>query len=219
MRKDLIVGLLVSVLIHGGFLFGGNIFKGGVPKKEKVEQEKVIQMVLPPDPPDKDEDVHEIADDQPQNQLAPPSLVDLPSVVTVTSFVQQVQPPPPPGLTTDKSAFSIPVVKPGTNFGAGMKDLFNIGDLDQKPEARVQPIPIYPFEMKRAGITGEVTLKFIVDYKGDVVQIEVVKSTQREFEIAAIQGVQKWKFKPGKKGGRAVSTICSQTIPFTLADN
>ena len=64
MRKDLIVGLLVSVLIHGGFLFGGNIFKGGVPKKEKVEQEKVIQMVLPPDPPDKDEDVHEIADAQ-----------------------------------------------------------------------------------------------------------------------------------------------------------
>jgi periplasmic protein TonB len=218
MQRDLIIGLLASLLIHGGFLFGGNLFKHGAPKLEKQKEENLIQMELKTPPPDETEEVQDLKDETP-NQIAPPSLVDLPSVVTVTSFVQQVQPPPPPGLATDKAALNIPVIKPGTNFGAGMKDLFNMSDLDQKPEPRVQPSPVYPFEMKRAGIQGEVTVEFIIDYNGNVLQIQVVKSTQREFEAPVIQAVSKWKFKPGKKGGRVVNVRASQTIPFNLSDN
>ncbi len=217
MRKDLIIGILVSALMHGGVLFG--LPK---PKKEtkKVEDEKAneIQMVMPEIEPEEEETVEELNEETPQNQLAPPSLIDLPTVVPVQAFTQQIQPPPPPGLTPSRGAVVVPVNKPGANMGRGMKDLFNIADLDNPPQARFQPGPNYPFEMRRAGISGEVTVAFIVDSVGNVVEAYAVKSTQREFESPAVQAVMKWKFKPGRKGGRAVNTKMQVPIVFNLSD-
>ena len=61
--------------------------------------------------------------------------------------------------------------------------------------------------MRRAGITGEVTVGFIVDSDGDVQNAYVVSPSQREFEAAALQAVSKWKFRPGKKGGKSVNRV------------
>jgi protein TonB len=46
-----------------------------------------------------------------------------------------------------------------------------------------------------------------------------VKSTNPEFEMAALQAVNKWKFRPGRKGGRAVPTRMQLPISFNLKDN
>jgi protein TonB len=215
MRKDLIVGIVVSVVLHATFLFAFN-GKGKAKPAAPEEQKKVIQIELPPIEPEKDETVEEIKEEAPQNQLAPPSLVDVPSV-NVTAFQQQLQPPPPPGIEA-KGAISIPVIKPGTQLGKGMKDLFDVANLDQPPVLRVPVNPNYPFEMRRAGISGEVTVEYIVDSNGNVAQAQVVRSSQREFESPALQAVLKWKFRPGKKGGRAVNTRVQQVITFNLND-
>jgi len=220
MRKDLIIGLLFSVLLHGGFLYGDKLFhlKVGAPKKEKIEEEKLIQMEMPPPEEPEKEEVHELNDEPVQNQLAPPSLVDLPSSVDVRALQQPMQPPPPPGLTASKGSITIPVVKPGSNFGKGMKDLFNIGDLDQIPVATARIPPDYPYEMKRSGVNGSVTARFIVDSNGAVVDVEVTHSSQREFEEPAIRALYKWRFRPGKKAGKAVNTKMEQTLSFVLKD-
>lgn len=217
MRRDLIIGLVVSIALHATFLYGFN--QKAPPKlKPKEEKTELIQMEMPEIEPEKEEAVEELTEEAPTNQLAPPSLADVPSV-SVSAFTQPLQPPPPPGLTAAKGAISIPVVKPGTKLGAGMKDLFDVANLDQVPVARAQIAPNYPFEMRRAGITGTVTLEFIVSSSGDVVAVQVVKSSQREFEQPAMQAVSKWKFKPGKKGGRSVNTRCQIDIPFTLSED
>ena len=217
MRKDLIIGIIVSAALHGGVLWG--IQKPKMQAK-KVEEEKAneIQMVMPEIEPEEEETVEELNEETPQNQLAPPSLIDLPTVVPVQAFTQQIQPPPPPGQTPSRGAVVVPVNKPGSQLGKGMKDLFNIADLDNPPQARFQPGPNYPFEMRRAGISGEVTVAFIVDSAGNVVEAYAVKSTQREFESPAVQAVMKWKFKPGRKGGRAVNTKMQVPIVFNLSD-
>ncbi|MCM2274471.1 MAG: energy transducer TonB [Candidatus Didemnitutus sp.] len=217
MRRDLIIGVILSISLHGLLL--GAFNRKAPPKAKVVEEEvKVVQMEMPEIEPEKEDIVEELAEEAPTNQLAPPMLADVPSV-SVTAFTQPLQPPPPPGLTAAKGAIAIPVVKPGTKLGQGMKDLFDVANLDQIPVARVQPAPNYPFEMKRAGISGTVTLEFIVDSKGDVVAVQIIRSSQREFEQPAIQAVQKWKFRPGRKGGRAVNTRCQIEIPFTLTDD
>lgn len=217
MRKDLIIGIIVSAALHGGVLWG--IQKPKVQAK-KVEEEKTneIQMVMPEIEPEEEETVEELNDETPETAIAPPSLIDLPTVVPVQAFTQQIQPPPPPGLTPSRGAVVVPVNKPGSQLGKGMKDLFNIADLDNPPQARFQPGPNYPFEMRRAGISGEVTVAFIVDSLGNVVEAYAVKSTQREFESPAVQAVMKWKFKPGRKGGRAVNTKMQVPIVFNLSD-
>ena len=97
----------------------------------------------------------------------------------------------------------------------GMK-VFDISMLDQTPVPRLQGRPQYPFEMRRAGIAGEVVVDFIVDTAGDVQNAYAIRSSQREFESAAVTAVGKWKFKPGRKGGKDVPTHMQVPIVFTL---
>jgi protein TonB len=217
MNKDLIIGILVSVGVH---LAAINPFSGKPvppPKQVRVE-ETVIQMEMPPLPPEEEEKVEELEEEPMENVMAPPSLVDLPTVVPVNAFTQPLQPPPPPGMQVAKGAINIPVNPPGANFGRGIRDLFDINNLDQKPVGRVQNPPQYPYEMSRAGISGEVVVEFIINANGDVVDTRVIRSSHREFEVPAMQAVQKWKFKPGRKTGKNVATRVSQLIEFNLED-
>jgi protein TonB len=217
MNKDLIIGLIFSVGVH---LLALNPFQGkhAPPKRETVAEEKVVQMEMPPLPEEEEDKVEELNEEPVENVLAPPSLVDLPTVVPVNAFTQPLQPPPPPGMQAAKGAINIPVNPPGANFGRGIKDLFDINNLDQKPVGRVQNPPQYPYEMSRAGISGEVVVEFIINANGDVVDTRVIRSSHREFEVPAMQAVQKWKFKPGRKSGKNVSTRVSQLIEFNLED-
>ncbi len=216
MNRDLLIGIVVSLTLHSGIYFFSH--KSPAPKRVSPPKEDVIQFDMPPVEEEKEDVVKDLDDTPVENQLAPPSLVDLPSVVPVNAFTQPLTPPPPPGMTPQKGAITIPVNKPGANFGKGISDLFNVNDLDQKPIARVQPQPAYPYEMSRAGITGEVVVEFIINTNGDVVQAQVTRSSHREFEVPAIQAVLKWKFKPGRKGGRVVNSRASQLIEFNLGD-
>ena len=146
--------------------------------------------------------------------LAPPMQQDVPQLVQPDSFVQKIQPPPPEGVTISASMNIVPDVR-DPNMFRGMK-VFDISMLDQTPVPKFQARPQYPFEMRRAGIAGEVVVDFIVDTNGDVQNAYALRSSQREFEAAAVAAVTKWKFKPGRKGGRDVPTHMQVPIVFTL---
>ncbi len=214
MRLDLIIGLLVSVALHATFLLA---FNKHAPKSVAVIEEKaeVILIEMPPLEPEKNEEVHEKVDDAPISDFAPPSIVDTPSA-TVTAFTQQIQPPPPPGLTQTSASLTIPVFKPGTQFGKGIDDLVSVADLDQPPNfiSRIQPT--YPYEMKRQQISGKVKLEFIIDKTGNVSDVIVVSSSRREFEDPAKVAALKWKFTPNKKAGKPVNVRATIEIPFNV---
>jgi len=214
MRRDFILGLIVSLLIHGGVLFGDKFVKfAPKPKPQKIEEPKIQIMEMPKLEPDEPEKV-EASDDQKPIDLAPPMQTDVPQLATDTSFVQKIQPPPPEGITPSASVNVIPEVRDTSQF-RGMQ-VFDISKLDQTPVPKYQARPQYPFEMRRAGIAGEVLVDFLVDTAGDVQNAYAAKSSQREFEQAAVQAVSKWKFKPGRKGGRDVVTHMQVPIVFTL---
>ena len=215
MRRDLIIGILVSVLLHGGVAMIGK----SPPKPKPVVEEPptIALMEMPKMEPEEPEETE--ADDEPQTPVdfAPPMQTDVPQIVELDSFVQPVQPPPPEGLKPNVGVINIPQGRPG-GLGKGI-EIFDISKLDQVPVPRVRVQPQYPFEMRRAGITGDVLVEFIVDANGDVRNAFAVRSSQREFETAAVQAVSKWKFKPGRKGGRAVNTRMQQPISFSLAED
>jgi protein TonB len=218
MRRDLIIGIIVSIALHGGAAWLSESFKGGPKKQAAKEEAPTIQLMempkIEPDEPEKTE-----SDDEPQAvvDFAPPMQTDVPQIVQLDSFVQQVQPPPPENMKPNVGVISIPQGR-ATGLGRGV-EIFDPSKLDQQPVARAKVPPQYPFEMRRAGITGDVLVEFIVDSNGDVRNAFAVRSTQREFEAAAIQAVSKWKFRPGKKGGRAVNTRMQQPISFSLAED
>lgn len=222
MKKDIIIGLLVSIGAHAGLLFGGEFFKPDPTPQVAIDEVEIIELMqMPPIEPDEPE-YQETTDEAPAEiiDFAPPMQADVPSVSLETPFVQKLQPPPPPDMARPEGMVSIPKTRPsGANLGAGMSNLFNLADLDQIPTPRFRANPVYPFEMRRAGITGEVVVGFIVDTKGDVVQAYAVRSSQREFEQSAIQAVARWKFRPGSKGGRPVNTRMQVPIVFNISDD
>jgi protein TonB len=87
------------------------------------------------------------------------------------------------------------------------------------PVAILQPAPRYPFEMRKAGVSGEVQLVFIVDVDGNTRDVHALKSTNLVFERAAIEAVEQWKFKPGTIDGRPINTRSVITIPFTIIED
>jgi periplasmic protein TonB len=209
MRRDLIIGFIFTLTVEFLVGWGGNLthFK---PKPRVIEQDEAINIVMPKIEPDEPE----VVEDQPPvpQDIAPPMQNDVPQVVTPDSFVQQIEPPPP-----DLSAINKNIVKiPETRNGLSGIEVFDISKLDQAPVAKFQARPQFPFEMRRAGISGEVLVDFIVDTNGEVRNAFAVHSSQREFEAAAVQAVSKWKFRPGRKGGHAVFTHMQVPIVFTL---
>jgi len=212
MRRDLVIGFVFTITLEALIAWGGDLthFK---PKPKVKEEEPTIQISVPkiePDEPD-------VVEDQPQTpqDISPPMQNDVPQVVTPDSFVQQIEPPPP-----DLTAISKNIVKiPETRSGLGGIEVFDISKLDQQPVAKFQARPQFPFEMRRAGISGEVLVDFIVDTNGEVRNAFAAHSSQREFEAAAVQAVSKWKFRPGRKNGHAVFTHMQVPIVFTLNED
>ena len=215
MNKDLIIGVVVSVALHSTILFLGQ--KSPPPKKIAPPKEEVVQFEMPPLDEEKPDKVEDLNEEPVENQLAPPSLIDLPTIVPIEAFTQPLAPPPPPGMIAS-GAISIPVLKPGANFGKGIANLFDINNLDQRPTPRVQPQPAYPYEMSRAGISGSATVRFIIDENGVVIHTRIIRSSHRNFEVPTLQAVRKWTFKAARKGGKAVKVSATNTLEFALGD-
>ena len=220
MNKDLVIGILVSLLLHGGFFGFEYLFPKGKAKihAAKIDEERMIQFDMPVEEPEKPDKVEDLDEPPPETVMAPPSLQDVPTVVPVDAFTTPITPPPPPGLVTDRSAISIPVVRTNS-FGKGIKDLFNPADLDQQVQARVKVGPTYPSDLKRQGISGQAIVEFIVDTNGNVTAAQIVRSTHREFEAPSLAAILKWKFRPGKKGGRTVNVRVQQPFDFTPTED
>jgi protein TonB len=81
--------------------------------------------------------------------------------------------------------------------------IFSMADLDQKPRVVYQPSPVLNSKLRRKA-PGKVNIIFIVDERGRVVGPRVRSSTDPVFEQAALSAVKRWKFEPGKRGGKAV---------------
>ena len=216
MKLDIIVGVVLSAAIHGGVLFASYLTKKEVVVAAVEEEETVIEImqmpIIEPDEPDVP------PDEAPPEEIeyVPPQQADVPTASIDSAFTQQIQ-PPPPSMQRPSGQMAIPAVSTA-KAASGMKDLFDLANLDQVQQPRYQAQPQYPFEMRRAGITGEVVVGFIVDSQGKAIEVYAVRSTQREFEAAAIQAVGKWTFRPGRKGGRAVNTRMQVPIVFSLND-
>jgi periplasmic protein TonB len=221
MSRNSIIALLVSILLHGGVAASGLFFKKSAGNAAPAAPEvPTIALDMPPPPEPEEPEVTEDAPIEAPTEIAdmaPPMQNDVPSAVIDSPFVQQLQAPIPQGLSRPVGNPTIPTnTRPAVGGGKPLGTIFDISSLDQRPEARVRIKPVYPFEMRRSGVKGEVTVGFVVDSNGDVRDPYIIKSSSAGFEQAAIDAVLKWKFKPGKKGGTAVNTRVAQPLSFSL---
>lgn len=110
------------------------------------------------------------------------------------------------------------ILQPAVTFAADKPEdtVLDFAKVDRKPVATFQARPKYPAELKEKKQAGEALIDFVVDKQGQVQLVRVVRATHPAFGEAAVESVQKWKFKPGEKDGRSVATRMRVPIIFTL---
>lgn len=79
---------------------------------------------------------------------------------------------------------------------------------------------IYPPEAFKAGRSGKVVVQFVVDEQGRTRDVEVVRTSDPEFDAAAshVVMVMPW-WTPGREKGQLVRVRCTLPIIFTFRRN
>lgn len=111
----------------------------------------------------------------------------------------------PQGITPQIAPLSVP----GT--AQEEKEIFEYYDVEEVPVRVKNIVPEYPEMAQRAGIEGSITLKVLVNKKGDVDSVEVIDGPS-VFRKAAVEAAKATKFKPAKYNDKTVS--CWVIMPF-----
>lgn len=215
------LAVFISINLHLLIFFGFSV-RPEADKPAALEVGPMIQITMP-DLKELDEEkpVEDLVSDEAPDDpgVSVPMLADAPTIAPMDAFVQAVELRPP--VLTETNAPRLTAVPIKINRGGGAEKLgkiFNLADLDRAPEAIAQPAPAFPNHLRRETPEATVTVGFIVDAKGGVVAPYVVESSHPGFELAATAGVEKWKFRPGVKGGRKVNARMQVELRFKVVE-
>lgn len=78
--------------------------------------------------------------------------------------------------------------------------------------------PRYPEALRRAGVEGEVVVKFLVDTTGRVEMrtVEILRSTHEAFTAAVRETLTRLRFSPAVAGERKTNALAVMPFRFTL---
>jgi len=181
-------------------------------KKNDLELTSVDAVEPPPPPPTVEEEKPEPPPEEPK----PPELTENAPPLDLSQLELALNPGIGDGVGGD---FAVKLSVGGADTGNGTQssdDIFALADLDQAPRVVFQPAPQYPPEMKKKKIQGTVYVLFIVDKTGRVCDPKIQKSDNPAFDVPAMGAVKRWRFEPGKVGGRPVQFRMRVPITFAL---
>lgn len=80
----------------------------------------------------------------------------------------------------------------------------------------IETLLVYPDFERRAGAEGRVIVRFVVSPEGVPSQIEVVRRVSPGFDQAAVQAVQRARFRPGQQNGHPVAVRFTLPVTFSI---
>jgi protein TonB len=234
--KVLAVTLVVSFVVHAAYVFTRPSELLREFKNTPVEMVIIEEKPPPPPPPPEPEKPPE-----PPKPKPPPV-----KVLKVAEVKPPPLEPPPPtqeapkeeikpvmiGISMDSTVSSGAIAAPvgNTAMGAMPTKAPNAaevqpykapkyvppGGADTDPEVDGEVKIAYPEEAKRAQIEGTVRLRITVDNEGRVVEVKVLSGPGYGLDEAARDAIKRFRFKPARKGGEAVSTTITYNYTFLL---
>ena len=85
-----------------------------------------------------------------------------------------------------------------------------------RPEIVHQVQPRYSEKARQAGVQGMVIVEAIIDELGQVTNVRLVRGLPMALDLAAIQAIQQWRFKPALLDGRPVKVFYTLTVNFSI---
>jgi len=101
----------------------------------------------------------------------------------------------------------------GGNIGGGV---YRVGGGVSAPTILFKVEPEYSEEARKAKFQGTVVLSIVIDEQGLPRSFRVIKPLGLGLDEKAIEAVQKWRFRPGRKGDQAVAVQATIEVNFRL---
>jgi TonB family protein len=89
---------------------------------------------------------------------------------------------------------------------------------DLLPAVKFLSQPEYPFELRRASITGEALVEFFVLADGTVANPVAIRATDVRLAEVSVEAIRKWIFEPGRRDGKTMTTRFQQPVQFSLLE-
>jgi protein TonB len=95
-------------------------------------------------------------------------------------------------------------------------DVRRVGGEVTPPRAISRVPPKYTEEARQARIQGIVILEAVIDPRGEVKSVRVLKGLPLGLDGAAVEAVKRWKFEPARLQGQPVAVYFILTVNFKL---
>ncbi len=177
------------------------------PPDDQMTTASVDVVIPPPPPPPPEEEEDEPEEEEPE----PPELAEEPPPLSLAQLELALN----QGIGGGWGAADFTVNIDRVVGGRGDSDggLFDLSELDQKPQVIYQPAPSINDTIRNEA-PGTVVLIFFVDTEGRVQNPKILRSDHQVFNRAAINAVKQWRFEPGKRGGEPVRFRMKVPITF-----
>jgi protein TonB len=91
-----------------------------------------------------------------------------------------------------------------------------VGGAVLKPEVLVRTEPRYTELARRARVEGVVVIQAVIDERGYVTDVQLLRGQPMGLDQAAMDAVKTWRFKPATLHGQPVKVYFNLTVNFTL---
>jgi periplasmic protein TonB len=163
-------------------------------------------------------------------QPVQPTLESVPATIPTPPTTPVDNVTPSTGTDDDSPVFSdgppCPACPPGPGKGPGPGGpdgpgdsrpiVFSIGSGMTRPEIVHQVQPRYTELARQSGTQGAVIVEAIIDQKGYVTNVRVLRGLPMGLDKAAVEAIQQWRFKPATLQGQPVKVYYMLTVNFTI---
>lgn len=220
-----VIGIVAAVLAHALFLMFGGVF---LPQSDQQVVRRDIELIGAEDPK-QDQPVEPEQPPEPEPpQEQPPDVDEILSKLEAT--------PTNDGPALDAASLSameqalngggggwgdgvsfasggtLGATGKGSAMGDAMDKAFSLAEIDQQPRAVYQSPPMFPTELRGRKIEGLVTILFVVNPAGKVVDPRVEKASHPAFQKPALDAIKLWRFEAAVKSGQRVA--CKMRVPI-----
>jgi periplasmic protein TonB len=213
-RHRWFIGVILGIILLGGV--ASFIFSAGNQETQQEEVEyQIVDITVPPPPPPPEEETMEEPEELEESieplemaansQASPEDSADLDLGIDIGDLA-----------ASTGSGFAMDIPRFGRGSLGGSDGEGALGEEMDTPASPVSKTPpTYPSSLLSKGIGGRVLVNCTVDDTGRVTGTSIKQSSGHpDLDKAAVNAVNKWKFKPATKAGRKLKTSC--IVPFNF---